>query len=169
MPSCDNLNIRPLFLSEKYFLPPYTAKLSGFLLIPYLPAKEPTWPITTLELAVNGWPSAVKIASLSINALLTLFSWNIIKLVSSAYSFCILPFVISTAFVIDSPIENWFVLFNLVLALNIPEYIKALFLILEVYSSSTKWALTPKSTDLSLKPPLILAYSTCHLPGIFVS
>ena len=70
----DNLRIRPLFLSAKYFLPPYTAKLSGFLLIPYLPAKETYSPITTLEEVVNGVPSAVKIASLSIKALLTLFS-----------------------------------------------------------------------------------------------
>ena len=48
-------------------------------------------------------PSAEYIASLSINALDTLFSWKIIKLVSSAYSFCIEAFAGSAVVVMSSP------------------------------------------------------------------
>ena len=71
-------------------------------------------------------PSAEYIASLSIKALLILFSWNIIKLVSSAYSFCIDPFAGSVDLVISWPVENTFVSFTPVLELYIPEYIKEL-------------------------------------------
>ena len=62
-------------------------------------------------------PSAEKIASLSIKALLILFSWNIAKLASNACSFCIEPLDGSTALVISSPTENAFVSFILVLEL----------------------------------------------------
>ena len=83
-------------------------------------------------------PSAEYIASLSINALETFDSWNIIKLVSSAYSFCIEPLAGSADLVISEPTENTFVSFIPVLELNIPEYIKELLLITALDSSSTK-------------------------------
>ena len=77
--------------------------------------------MTTLDDVTAGLPSAVYIASLSIKALLTLSSWKIIKFVSSAYSFCILPCAGSTDLVISSPTENSFVWFIPVLELNTPE------------------------------------------------
>ena len=83
-------------------------------------------------------PSAVYIASLSIKALDTLASWNIIKLVSSAYSFWILPLAGSADLVIDSATENTFVSFIPVLLLNIPEYMRELLLKDALGSSSTK-------------------------------
>ena len=82
-------------------------------------------------------PSAEYIASLSINALEHLSSWSIVKLVSSAYSFCIEPLAGSAVLVISSATENTFVLFMPVLELNIPEYIKELTLLLDCGSSST--------------------------------
>ena len=84
IPSFDNLNIDFLYLSAKYFLKPKKSKLSGFLLIPYSPEYGVIWPITALLEVIVPPPSAENIASLSINALLTLFSWNTVKLVSSA-------------------------------------------------------------------------------------
>ena len=74
----------------------------------------------------TGWPSAVYIASLSIKATFTFRSWNIVKLVSSANNFCIVPPIGSTDLVISSATLNWFVLLIPVLELNIPEYIKVL-------------------------------------------
>ena len=74
-------------------------------------------------LVVIGWPSAVYIASLSIKALLTLYSWNIFKLVSSAYNSCIVPFAGSTVLVMSLATENWLVSFTSVLELKTPEYI----------------------------------------------
>jgi len=62
-----------------------------------------------LLLVIEPPPSAEYIASLSIKALLTLFSWNTIKLVSSAYNFCIEPLAGSADFVISSPTEKTFV------------------------------------------------------------
>jgi hypothetical protein len=63
-----------LNLSVKYLLLPYTAKLSGFCDIPYLPGKGCITPITKLLAVTAGLPSAVNIASLSIKAVLTLNS-----------------------------------------------------------------------------------------------
>ena len=83
-------------------------------------------------------PSAEYIASLSIKALDTLASWNIIKFVSSANNFCILPLAGSADFVISSPTENTLVSFIPVLELNIPEYIKELPLTTALGSSSTR-------------------------------
>ena len=55
---------------------------------------------------IDALPSAEYIASLSIKALLTLSSWKIIKLVSSAYNFCIDPFAGSADLVMSWPTEN---------------------------------------------------------------
>ena len=88
-------------------------------------------------------PSAVYIASLSINALETLASWKTTKLVSSAYNFCILPLAGSADLVISSATEKTFVLFIPVLELNIPEYINELGLRKPLGSSSAIYALTP--------------------------
>ena len=96
--------------------------------MPYSPAKGCITPITKLLEVTVPPPSAAYIASLSINALDTLFSWNITKLVSSAYSLCIDALEGSAVLVISSPIEKTFVWLMPVLELNIPEYIKELFL-----------------------------------------
>ena len=130
-------------LSVKYLLVPYIAKLSGFCDIPYFPDKGCITPITSLLEVTVPPPSAEKIASLSIKAVLTLNSWNTFRLVSSAYSFCILPFAGSVALVISSAVEKTLVLFIPVLELNIPEYIKALNLVYPAGSSSTKYAFAP--------------------------
>ena len=61
-----------------------------------------------------------------------------IKLVSSAYNFCIDPLAGSTALVMSSPTENTFVLFIPVLELYIPEYIIALILKEALGLSSTR-------------------------------
>ena len=53
---------------------PYLANDSGLLAIPHSPDIGVIWPITTLPVVVKPAPSAVNIASLSINALLTLRS-----------------------------------------------------------------------------------------------
>ena len=120
-------------------------------------------PITKLEEVTVPPPSAEYIASLSIKAWLTLFSWNIIRLVSSAYNFCIDPLDGSTLFVISSPIENTLVSLIPVLELNIPEYIIEFTLIEAFGLSSTKYALTPSSTCVLLYPPVILDSSTAQL------
>ena len=117
-----------------------------FLDIPNSPPKGTICPITKVLDVTLPPPSAENIASLSINALLTLFSWNIIKLVFSAYNLWIVPFAGFKAFVISDPTENTLVWFIPVLELNIPEYIKALPLIKPFGSSVVVYALTPKST-----------------------
>ena len=126
IPSIDNLHTTFWLLSVKYFLYPLTANDSGSVLIPYSPAYATFCPITKLRLVTLALPSAEYIASLSINDLLTLLSWNIIKFVSSAYSFCIEPLAGSIVLVISSATENWLVWLVPVLELNIPECIKEL-------------------------------------------
>ena len=74
-------------------------------------------PIVVFTFDIDVLPSAEYIASLSIRALLTLFSWNIIRFVSSAYSFCILPFAGSADLVISSPTEKTLVSFTPVVEL----------------------------------------------------
>jgi len=83
-------------------------------------------------------PSAEYIASLSIKALLTLLSWKTIKLVSSAYNFCILPLAGSTDLVMSLPTLKTLVSLTPVLELKIPEYISELNLVDDLGSSSTK-------------------------------
>jgi hypothetical protein len=63
---------------------------------------------------------------------------EIIKLVSSAYNFCILPLEGSALLVMSSPTENTLVLFIPVLEVYIPEYISALILKEALGLSSTK-------------------------------
>jgi len=58
--------------------------------------------------------------------------------VSSAYSFCILPFAGSKLLVISLPTLKTLVLLTPVLELNIPEYIKVFTLLEELGLSSTK-------------------------------
>ena len=113
------------------------------MLIPQLPAIGVICPITNLPDVVIAEPSAVNIASLSIKALLTLRSWNISKLVSSANNFCIEPLIGSTLLVIYSATLNWFVWFIPVLELNIPEYIREFPLRAWASCSSTIYAFTP--------------------------
>ena len=91
-----------------------------------------------LTLVILPPPSAVYIASLSIKALETFASWNTIRLVSSAYNFCIVPLAGSADLVISSATENTFVWLIPVLELNIPEYINELPLTAPLGSSSTK-------------------------------
>ena len=59
--------------------------------------------------------------SLSIKALLTLFSWNMVKLVFSECNFWIDPLIGFNPLVIASPTENIFVLLIPVLLLYTPE------------------------------------------------
>ena len=97
-----------------------------------------TGPITLVVNAVVWLPSVEYIASLSINAWLTLFSWNIVKLLSNACINWTDPLCGSIVLVMSCPVEKTFVSFIFVLELNIPEYIKACPLNLALGSSSTK-------------------------------
>ena len=100
------------------------------------------------------------IASLSIRALFTFLSWNITRLVSSAYNFCILPLEGSTFLVISEPEAKTLDWFIPVLELNIPEYIIVLGRYSLLLSSEYIKALGAKPVWTLLYPPLILDSST---------